>query len=455
MAIFAVLVFSSSFSGISARSVFATEENSNNADTKTKTTSPDSDNKDKSNDKATKAKDKDNSKDDEKADTTKTTTDSDNGLTDKNAIKTTELARCPNGYHRSPSGDCEKVVPLPPDLPRCPNGYHRSPSGKCEKTVPNPNPPVGGCVNNKDVTAKENNTCITNCDKGYHVKNGKCVIVPIKCPKGYDPRTDNNGKQYCKKLDNGNDCHPYDKDGRVDPKKENEDCPDGGYCPNDDTSFCWRSQLDFAKALAKSEYSHCGKVVSPFKGYPEVEIAHKRYFQLFKHVADHCQPKPNIQKVINNNEVNNKITNKYTTKTNIITGPTLGQQRFNGSYQGTINDRFIEFTDMPANSTVIVPSPTAKTRNVLEPGAIDVTGELKNIGVTQAKFISMVITVYNKFNQTLALESTSPQPNSISPGQSAPFKFSIGVADGLQNRTQDVASVKYHWTWFDENGNQH
>jgi integrase len=46
-------------------------------------------------------------------------------------------------------------------------------------------------------------------------------------------------------------------------------------------------------------------------------------------------------------------------------------------------------------------------------------------------------------------------PNSILPGEAASFKFSIGVADGLQNRTQNVASVKYHWTWFDENGNQH
>jgi hypothetical protein len=133
----------------------------------------------------------------------------------------------------------------------------------------------------------------------------------------------------------------------------------------------------------------------------------------------------------------------------------MEEKKENGLHQGPNNYTFIEFTDMPVNSTIIVPSPTAKTRNVLEPGAIDVTGELKNIGVRQAKLISMVATVYNKFNQTLALENTSPQPNSISPGQSAPFKFSIGVADGLANKTQDVASVKYHWTWFDENGNQY
>jgi micrococcal nuclease len=45
------------------------------------------------------------------------------------------FARCPNGYHKSPSGDCEKVVDLPDNLSRCPNGYHRSPNGDCEKVT--------------------------------------------------------------------------------------------------------------------------------------------------------------------------------------------------------------------------------------------------------------------------------------------------------------------------------
>jgi hypothetical protein len=42
------------------------------------------------------------------------------------------FARCPNGTHKSPSGDCEAVVPHT-GLPRCPNGSHRSPSGICEQ----------------------------------------------------------------------------------------------------------------------------------------------------------------------------------------------------------------------------------------------------------------------------------------------------------------------------------
>lgn len=38
----------------------------------------------------------------------------------------------------------------------------------------------------------------------------------------------------------------------------------------------------------------------------------------------------------------------------------------------------------------------------------------------------MVITVYDKFNRIPALENAILQPNSVSPGQSVPLKFSIG-----------------------------
>ena len=41
-------------------------------------------------------------------------------------------ARCPNGTHKSPSGDCEQVVHHS-GLSRCQNGFHRSPNGTCEQ----------------------------------------------------------------------------------------------------------------------------------------------------------------------------------------------------------------------------------------------------------------------------------------------------------------------------------
>ena len=44
---------------------------------------------------------------------------------------------CPNGQHKSPSGDCEKFVPHK-GLPRCPNGTNRTPDGtRCEKVSKN------------------------------------------------------------------------------------------------------------------------------------------------------------------------------------------------------------------------------------------------------------------------------------------------------------------------------
>jgi hypothetical protein len=49
------------------------------------------------------------------------------------------FARCPNGYHISPSGVCEQVIQPNPELRRCPNGYHRSPSLDCEPVTTSSN----------------------------------------------------------------------------------------------------------------------------------------------------------------------------------------------------------------------------------------------------------------------------------------------------------------------------
>jgi hypothetical protein len=49
------------------------------------------------------------------------------------------FARCPNGYHISPSGVCEQVSQPSTELPRCPYGYNRSPSLVCEPVTPSSN----------------------------------------------------------------------------------------------------------------------------------------------------------------------------------------------------------------------------------------------------------------------------------------------------------------------------
>jgi hypothetical protein len=61
---------------------------------------------------------------------------------------------CPNGFSRSPNGNCEPDLDLS-GLTRCPNGYQRSPLGICEST---------------------SLTNFQNCPVGYQVNvNGFCV----------------------------------------------------------------------------------------------------------------------------------------------------------------------------------------------------------------------------------------------------------------------------------------
>jgi len=68
------------------------------------------------------------------------------------------LARCPNGTHKSPSGDCEAVVPHT-GLPRCPNGFHRSPGGTCEEVSSSSSPPSGS---NNDHGATESDDSVAS-----------------------------------------------------------------------------------------------------------------------------------------------------------------------------------------------------------------------------------------------------------------------------------------------------
>ena len=77
-------------------------------------------------------------------------------------------ARCPNGSHKSPSGDCEKVADNK-GKPRCPNGYHRSPDGDCEKADDNNNYDNG---DNKDLI--DNNKV-----KDTGIKNNDYNVGPI------------------------------------------------------------------------------------------------------------------------------------------------------------------------------------------------------------------------------------------------------------------------------------
>jgi hypothetical protein len=122
--------------------------------------------------------------------------------------------------------------------------------------------------------------------------------------------------------------------------------------------------------------------------------------------------------------------------------------------KGSKKPHFTEYTDMPPNSQLIlVKGKTAKHVDIT--GILHIEGEIKNTGSSTANGVSIIATFYDHANQTLGSETTSTNPDHLSPGQSAPFDINAivkvsGLGSDLANSGLDlrkVASVKYHIDW--------
>jgi micrococcal nuclease len=87
------------------------------------------------------------------------------------------FARCPNGYHKSPSGDCEKVIDLPDNLPICPDGSHRSPDGDCEKVTVS-SPSSAGDNSNSDYNIDLKNMEDSGIDNNNDDENYNANVLP-------------------------------------------------------------------------------------------------------------------------------------------------------------------------------------------------------------------------------------------------------------------------------------
>jgi len=89
-------------------------------------------------------------------------------------------ARCPDGTHKSPSGDCEKVTHSG-GLPRCPDGYHRSPDGDCERVSLGDNG-NGRSSDEEDTDGSERETGDTNDNDDENVSNEETQILNSQIP---------------------------------------------------------------------------------------------------------------------------------------------------------------------------------------------------------------------------------------------------------------------------------
>jgi len=82
-------------------------------------------------------------------------------------------ARCPDGYHMSPSGDCEKVTHSG-GLQRCPSGYNRKKTGNCEQVS-------SGETDNTNSRPEEDNQEETTSNERLSPSNGIQLIQSGEC----------------------------------------------------------------------------------------------------------------------------------------------------------------------------------------------------------------------------------------------------------------------------------
>lgn len=128
---------------------------------------------------------------------------------------------------------------------------------------------------------------------------------------------------------------------------------------------------------------------------------------------------------------------------------TVTQEKFTHPIKGKYKDeypdlvkkgRFIEYNDMPANTTVTLTTKIQKERYSNGRFA-DIEGELKNVGTSTVKNLTLMISVYDKNNATLKSFITALDPSILAPAQSVLFTTTLGYVIPIDM----IKYIKYHW----------
>jgi hypothetical protein len=105
----------------------------------------------------------------------------------------------------------------------------------------------------------------------------------------------------------------------------------------------------------------------------------------------------------------------------------------------------VEYTDMPIDSPLFIASHSKHTGKTFGNRQLDLRGEIKNNGTETAHSVKIIATFYNANNVTLGSNIAYTQPDSIEPGQSAPYTINAGSGDGI--RVREIDHIKYHIDW--------
>ena len=63
--------------------------------------------------------------------------------------------------------------------------------------------------------------------------------------------------------------------------------------------------------------------------------------------------------------------------------------------------------------------------HILIIGAVHIVGEVINQSPVTAKFVKIIVTFYNAYNQVIGTDYAYTQPSDLAPGQRAPFDKAV------------------------------
>jgi hypothetical protein len=84
----------------------------------------------------------------------------------------------------------------------------------------------------------------------------------------------------------------------------------------------------------------------------------------------------------------------------------------------------------------IILSQSAYTDNI---GTVHIVGEVINQSPVTAKFVEIIVTFYNAYNQVIGTDFTFTQPSDLAPGQRAPFDIAVLSGGMPMNQVRNYA----------------
>jgi hypothetical protein len=102
----------------------------------------------------------------------------------------------------------------------------------------------------------------------------------------------------------------------------------------------------------------------------------------------------------------------------------------------------VVYIDPASSDSLKVLSQRVGTDEILDNPTMNINGEIQNSGTQSLDFVKTNATFYDMNNQVIGSDFTYTKPDTLEPGQTAPFKLTAGYGDDLP--VDEIANIKLH-----------